>query len=302
MKKQKSFTLIELLVVVSIIGLLASVVLVSTKKAKGKARIAGGLQFEASINHALGAYAVGIWDFDEGNGGITKDSSDCGNDGTINSNPIWRCGKEDTPSGHGCSLEFDGVNDYIEIQDTPSLNPAKGITITMWLYLRDDPECSAGNNWRTILDKIETGGGGSGGGYTMILEQNRRLVFTFYTQNGGSKYSTGVPGPNQDPADVLPIQEWSFVAFTYNASNSDARIYLNGRIPRTYWWFQGGGEIPYSSRPLTINYNSGNACPNGQGNFPGKIDNVRIYGESLIQAQIKKLYAEGLEKYKIAEK
>jgi len=124
----------------------------------------------------------------------------------------------------------------------------------------------------------------------MKLEQDRRLTFTFYTQNGGSKYGTGISGPDQDPADVLPIQEWSFAAFTYDISNSDARIYLNGQIPRAYWWFQGGREIIHGFTPLKINTNSGSTCPNGNGNFPGKIDNVRIYGESLIQARIKKLY------------
>ncbi|MDO8436136.1 MAG: type II secretion system protein, partial [bacterium] len=59
-KKKKAFTLIELLVVIAIIGLLASIILVSLKGTREKARIAKSLDFSQRINHALGAYAVGI--------------------------------------------------------------------------------------------------------------------------------------------------------------------------------------------------------------------------------------------------
>ncbi|MEA3295592.1 MAG: prepilin-type N-terminal cleavage/methylation domain-containing protein, partial [Patescibacteria group bacterium] len=79
----KAFTLIELLVVISIIGLLSSIVLVSTKGIREKARLAKAQKFDSSIQHALGANAVGIWRFEEGTGTTAHDESGYGNDGTI---------------------------------------------------------------------------------------------------------------------------------------------------------------------------------------------------------------------------
>ncbi len=66
MNKQKAFTLIELLVVIAIVGLLSSVILVAVQDARDKANIAKILQYSASVHHDLGAYAVGIRDFNEG--------------------------------------------------------------------------------------------------------------------------------------------------------------------------------------------------------------------------------------------
>ena len=74
-KNLKGFTLIELLVVIAIFGLLVSVVVVSTSSARKKGSEAAGRQFSATLQHSLGADAVGMWSFDEGSGTTAKDSS-----------------------------------------------------------------------------------------------------------------------------------------------------------------------------------------------------------------------------------
>ncbi len=90
--RRNGFTLIELLVVISIISLLSSVVLSSLNTARDKARIAAGQRFEASMHHAYGAGAVGIWDMDEESGSTVSDLSGNGFDGTF-SGPEWAGGQ-----------------------------------------------------------------------------------------------------------------------------------------------------------------------------------------------------------------
>ena len=65
---------------------------------------------------------------DEGKGDTAKDGSGNGNDGVLLGNPKWVAGK------FGSAIEFDGVDDCIEIANSDSLNP-KEITITLWVEL-----------------------------------------------------------------------------------------------------------------------------------------------------------------------
>lgn len=67
---------------------------------------------EGSTNSPLSNdYVHAYWKFDTGNGNTAYDSSGHGFDGTIYG-ASWTT---DTPSGSGYALDFDGVNDYIDL-------------------------------------------------------------------------------------------------------------------------------------------------------------------------------------------
>jgi len=65
MKNKNSFTLVEIMTTISIIGLLASIIVVTFNQQREKARISKATQFSKMIYHAIGSEAAGLWNFDE---------------------------------------------------------------------------------------------------------------------------------------------------------------------------------------------------------------------------------------------
>jgi len=276
--KNKSFTLIELLVVIAVIGLLASIVIVNLTGTRSKANIARGLQFNQSIHHALGAYAVGVWSFDEGSGTIANDASGYGNNGTLVNGPVWRCASTDpnyTPSGPGCSLQFDGADDYVDMGDILD-QPENDFTISAWVK---STSTATGNN-NGIVYKRATGYSYSSG-YRLNMPNG---AFNLHIANGitstslssGSGYNNG---------------NWHHVAGIVKR-NDELRIYVDG--------------VSVANTPTTLTGSIDSTVNLGIGAlvigtsyyhpFNGLIDDVRIYEKALETAQVEELYYAGLQK------
>ena len=117
------------------------------------------------IGYANAQYnPVGYWSFDDCS---AKDSSGYDNNGVI-------YGANCTAGKIGNALNFDGLNDYVDLGNSNSLNTTS-FTILFWLNLTSDPNCDENNNWRSLIRKGYTGGTNTG--CDVILDENRCLWF-----------------------------------------------------------------------------------------------------------------------------
>ncbi|MDX9727096.1 MAG: LamG-like jellyroll fold domain-containing protein, partial [Bacteroidales bacterium] len=180
---------------------------------------------------------------------------------------MWAKGKM------GNALLFDGSKDYVVVPNNASMNPTS-ITVSMWLYLNQNPSCDANNNWRSVIRKGSTSGTTTG--FDVVLEQSRVLVWD--TGSGSSdRWNLGAAG-------TLPLNSWTHVVLVYDQTGSK-KAYMNGNLIGT----KSIAAAPLASNtdPLYIS-NSSSDCPNGAGAFPGFIDDVRIYSGALTPDQISK--------------
>ena len=85
------------------------------------------------LTSTTSAELVGWWKFDDGTGTTAVDSSGNGNDATVYGNAQWIDGWLDG------ALQFDGVDDYIEVPDNDTLDVGKGdISFMLWIKQADD--------------------------------------------------------------------------------------------------------------------------------------------------------------------
>lgn len=271
MRNKRAFTLIELMVVIAILGLIATIVLVNLRGARQRAKIAATMQFSDSLRASLSDALVSWWNLDEGGGNTVGDLWG-GNTGTI-------IGASWTKGVAGEALSFDG-NDYVEVADSSELRLGITQTIETWINVSANS-----SDWVRIVGK----GNSSNRNYGLWRQTDGDLLFQIYGTPSSCNFWDNL-GPGDD-ANIASDSGWRHIVATYNGTTG--KIYIDGNEV----YSSNCSVTPYTSAdPLTMGYAGFHTY------FNGIIDEVRIYSRGLTAFEIQKRYAQGLNKFKLAEK
>jgi prepilin-type N-terminal cleavage/methylation domain-containing protein len=265
-----AFTLVEILVVIAVIGLLSSIIFAITRGADEQGRIAKGLYFSQHLQNSLGSYAAGIWSFDEGSGSTANDISGWNNNGSLVNSPTWRCVSTDTnytPSGQGCSLEFNGSTQYVNLGNGTSLQPTTAITLEIWVKADN-----LSGNRRLLSNRYMPGFLGN---YASWL--NPKVVFVVNTVGTSLSMSSD---------SSVFVDRWTHIAMVYDGETGS--VYINGNLDKEDT--TPAGNIDARTGILYLGRRE-----DGVELFSGLIDEVRIYSTALTAAQIRDQYYAGLQ-------
>ena len=170
------------------------------------------------------------------------------------------------------AYEFDGIDDFILVANSASLNVFNSnLTITMWLY-NDNPSLSD-----TSYKGVSKGGWNTGVGY--------ELLYSNYWNSGTLHFTTGSSGNNVYSFNNFSNQ-WVMLTGVYDNATSTKKMYINGVEQSTT--VQGVDNLTSSSHDLYI----GRRHPSNSysGFVKGKMDDIRIYNVALSATEILNLY------------
>jgi len=165
-------------------------------------------------------------------------------------------------AGPAC-LSFDGVDDYVDLGNGPSLQLSTYVTVSAWVQM----EPGNGGKWMGIAGKL------SGNAYRGFgIGRYSNNGFIFFTGSGGHYLDGVYSRPFTD-------SEWHHVAGVRNGPVMD--LFVDGRSaffnPYQKPEFLDSGQNAFIGRQVSDRANN---------MFDGLIDDVRIYGRALSQTEV----------------
>jgi len=207
---------------------------------------------------------VAWWKLDETDGALAADASGTGHVGEVHGRPRWAPG-QGRPGG---ALEFDGAENYIACGDSPDFNFRDGLTISVWLKVRQFDKA-----WQAIVTKGDTAWR-----LTRFAEQGN-LTFTI-----GVSPEWGGKGPWR-AASRRNVDDGQWHHVVGVSDGHRMAIYLDGELENS----AETGPTPANTAPVMIGENS-----ERRGRlFNGWIADVRLYGYGLSEQEVQALYRSG---------
>ena len=207
---------------------------------------------------------VGYFPFD----GSAMDLSGTGNNGTISGAIL----AEDRYNNPESAYYFDGINDYIEIPDNPTLHFENQFSFSVWINLQ------VAKQWGCrIIDKA------------VGSEPEGFILDTYDPGSTGRKLRfQGINHWTYLSPTLLQLNTWYHIVFTFK--DGMGKFYINGQLD-----FSAAGSnttLENTSTPLRIGFDTGiRTGTDLDDGFKGLIDDVRIYNRELSASDVLYLFS-----------
>jgi predicted ribosomally synthesized peptide with SipW-like signal peptide len=217
---------------------------------------------------------VGDWHFNENAGPVAFDSAlEPANNGNLTNGPVWTTGR------YNPALIFDGVDDYVNVGNDPSLQITSALTLEAWIKTPS----YWNKQYPTVVSKANYSGSDWDGEYWIAIGRpyGGKVTFAFAPAGGNAidHWSNSWLLPNT----------WYHIVATFDDSADKVRLYINGVLDKEYTETQ---KPAITDNPVRIgqggNYDFQNTW------FNGIIDEVRIYNRALSPAEILEHYQRGM--------
>jgi Concanavalin A-like lectin/glucanases superfamily/PKD domain len=202
-------------------------------------------------------------------GDTNADDIEDGNNGTLQNGVMFAAGMV------GQALSFDGIDDYVNVPDSTSLDITTQLTIDAWVMPSESK-----------LHRVITKWGLSGfRSYNLDIGADGRVFF--YTSSNGADFFF-----RNTAAGEVPVGQWTHVAAVYKAGAFQL-IYVNG-IPKD---IASGGtaglpsSLYNSTSPFRLARNF-NDDPTAFF-FHGALDEVGVYNRALSASEIQAIFNAG---------
>ena len=198
---------------------------------------------------------VAYYQFEEAAGTTTADISGNNLTATFQSTALW------TGSSAPVAGTADAVyvnNGYLSVADNAVINTLQNnLTIEAYIYQFD-------NTNNTIVDR---------GNYNFLFQAcpNGQTGLGFYNPNGGWTYSAG----------VIPVNQWTHVAVTWNGTTGVLTFYMNGSVLSTH---SRPTPLAFNAGPMNIGRQEPNSCQCNT--MTGIIDELKLWSTVRTQAEI----------------
>jgi hypothetical protein len=206
------------------------------------------------------------------------------NDIQLGSDGIPMNGASFAPKLVGQVFSFDGVDDFVDVPDTPALHViTTAVTVDAWINPQESP---FGEDWIFARrDPLISEG------ISLYVNNGGFLITSLQTTDVGTEIGSAVP--------VIKFGQWQHVAVTADTATGQVRLYVNGKGVATQ--VVSGSSQPISGRFVDVTHlfigqrqdsDTPEGAPGAQ-RYNGLIDEVEVYNRVLSEAEIQAIFYVG---------